>query len=451
MSILVIERDSIVIRLRTVLGRLIFSLAIVALAAPLIYRSYRIFRADRIVRGEQTFESYSRALDYNPSDATLWWHRGRLAFNSVERPDIAQAVSDYKKALSLNPRLGQAWADLAVCYEQTGDSAGAEGALEKACATRTYSPVIRWQTGNFYLRQGNLEKMYQSFKLACSYDSEKLPIAIDLAWKADSEHGQILGKLVPDTMQANLRYLGFLVARDELDLAAAAWKRCLAGEIPADLEFKPGVSFSYLDRLLAQGRIDDALLVWDQALQKAGMGLHDSRLRSETAAAANPGNGSNLLWNGSFERELLRGGFDWRYSETPEAQFRIDLQERIEGLKCLKITFGDSNVYLTHLSQIVPVARPGNYILEFYIKSEGLTTDQTPYFSITGYPEARGATLRTGMFPESTPWRKTTAPFTVDAGCKALRLMLRRDRSTKFGNQLKGTLWLDNVKIFPEK
>jgi hypothetical protein len=443
MSFITPERNFILIRPRPIILRLVFFVAILALAAPLIYRSYHIFRADRIVRSEQTFESYSRAIECNSENATFWWHRGRLAFNSITNPDIAQAINDYRKALSLNPRLGQAWADLAVCFEQTGDGDGAKDALEKAIAARPYSPAIRWQAGNFYLRQGDLEKMYRSFKLACTYDGEKLPMAINLAWKVDSDRRQILNKLIPDTLQANLAYLNFLVTRNELDLAEAAWKRCL--EIPADFEFKPGAAFPYIDRLLAQNRVDDALLVWDQALGKAGTGIHDQRLEREVAAG--PEGGLNLVWNGSFELQPLQGGFDWRYSETPEVQFDVDVQERLEGVKSLKITFGDSNISFAHLSQIVPLPQPGDYTLEFCLRSEGLTTDQKPYFALAGYPVESGAALRTGMFPESTPWSKTTAHFSVGPGCKAIRLTLRRDRSEKFNNKLKGTLWLDRVRI----
>jgi tetratricopeptide (TPR) repeat protein len=450
MSILSLEKDSVIIRIRSITGRLIFSLIILALAAPLLYRSYCIFRADRIIRNEQTFEAYTRALRYDPANAELWWHRGRLAYNSIAAPDIAQAMRDYRQALSLNPRLGQAWADLALCYEQTGDDAGAESALEKACATRTYSPVIRWQAGNFYLRRGHLEKMYQSFKLACEYDREKLAIAIDMAWRADPDHARILQKLIPDSIQANLQYLDYLVSRDELELARPVWERCLAGEIPTDFEFKPGVSFAYIDHLLAKGRVPEALRIWDEALEKSGTGLHDTRFQSGLSGAGDGQAPLNLMWNGSFENDPLRGGFDWRYPEMPAVKFQIDLQDRIEGLKCMKITFGGTNIAFSHLGQIVPVPRPGNYVLEYFLKAEGLSTDQTPYFSVTGYPEPRCASLRTGMFPASTPWRKETVTFAVNEGCPAIRLTLQRDRSAKFDNELKGTLWLDNIKIYAE-
>ena len=446
MPILRVEKGSIALITNTYPRRIAFTLIILALAAPPIYRSYRIFRADRIIRSEQTVDSYSRALEYDPGNATLWWHRGRLRHYSVGTVDIPLAISDYQKALSLNPRLSQAWVDLADCYERTGRYAEAEEALDKACATYTYSPITRWQAGNFFLRRGNLPRMYECFKMASQYDPGKLDIAIDIAWKVDPERAGILEKLVPDTLPANLRYLDFLVSRDELDLARAAWERVLKNDIPPETEFKAASSFGYIDHLLARSRFEDAERVWDEALQKSGSGLRDMRMVREGPAdrASGP---PNLVWNGSFENEILRGGFDWRYPEMKDVQFEVDLNNRIEGLKSFKVTFGGANLQFSHLSQIVPIPGPGSYLLDFYLRTEGLTTDQTPYLSIQGYPEASGASLRTDRFPESTEWKKLTFPFEVSNKCKAIQLVLRRDPSSKFDNLIKGSLWLDDISI----
>lgn len=426
--------------------RIAFTLAILALAAPPIYRSYRIFRADRIVRSEQTVESYSRALEYNPANATLWWYRGRLRDYSVAELDIAQAISDYQKALSLNPRLSQAWVDLADCYERTGRYADAEEALNKACATHTYSPITRWQAGNFYLRRGNLPRMYECLKMASEYGPEKLGMAIDIAWKVDPDRVGILQKLVPDTLSANLRYFNFLVSCGELDLARAAWERVLKNEIPPESEFKVASSFGYIEYLLAKSRVEDAERVWDEALQKSGNGLRDKRMAKEEPADRASGS-PNLVWNGSFENEILRGGFDWRYPDMKDVQFEVDLNNRMEGLKGFKVTFGGTNIQFSHLSQIIPIPNPGSYVLDFYLRTEGLTTDQTPYFEIQGYLGASGALLRTDRFPESTPWKKLSFPFVASDKCKAIQLVLRRDPSSKFDNQIKGSLWLDNISI----
>jgi hypothetical protein len=430
--------------------RIVFSLIVAALLVPVIYGNYRLYRADRSIKGQQTADAYSKALQYDPSNPVLWWYRGRLRHYSVGRVDIPGAISDYKKALALNPRLSQAWVDLADCYERTGNEDEAEAALEKAFATRAYSPLIRWQAGNFFLRRGKLDKMYECFKLAGEFDRSKLGIATELAWKADPNHEEILRKLIPDDIQSNLGYLAFLVGKDELDLAGPVWQRCLQNEIPADFDFKVSLSGRYVDRLLAKNRVDEALRVWQDALAKAGTPLHDARPAGGSRADAGR-KAENLVWNGSFESEMIRDGFDWRYpADSSEMQFRIDRNNRVDGLKSMRVTFGDTNISFGHLRHIVPVFEPGTYRLDYYLRTDGLTTDQTPYMSVQGYPDASCATGRSNNFPHVTAWSKVTVPFTVKEGCKAVELKLRRDRSSKFDNQLKGSLWLDGVAISKE-
>jgi tetratricopeptide (TPR) repeat protein len=422
------------------------SIIILLAILPALYRSYGIFRADRIVRSSKTAGSYSRAIQYDPSNATLWWHRGRLHHYSLQSFDITQAAGDYQRALSINPRLGEAWADLSDCYDHMNRYEEAEAALKKAFSVRRYSPQIRWQAGNFYLRRGNLPKMYECFQLASQYDPQKLDIAMDTSWKIDSEHEQILQKLIPDTLVANLKYLNFLVARGELDLARPVWQRCLNNALPADFEWKPSSAFSYIDHLLIRMRVSEALGVWKDVLRKTRPGLSDFRPAAKISGAAEIGS-ENLLWNGSFEHEILQGGFDWRYQDTEALRFRIDTANRMEGLKSLQMTFGGENIASTLLLQIAPIPEPGPHQVDFYLRTKGLTSDQMPYLVIQGYPEAEGASARSAFFPATTDWSKISVPFTANPGCKTVLLILLRDRSSKFDNRIKGSLWLDGFAL----
>jgi tetratricopeptide (TPR) repeat protein len=428
-------------------GRILFSLAVVALLSPIIYSSYRTFRADWIIQNRQTSEAYSQAIQYDPSNPLPWWYRGRIRHYSVDLVDIPGAVSDYKTALALNPWLGEAWVDLANGYELTGNGEAAEAALEKAFATRTYSPLIRWQAGNFFLRRGKPDKMYECFKLASEFDKEKLGIAMEIAWKADPDHQEILQKLIPNDMQSNLTYLDFLVGKNELDLVRPVWQRCLENDISSDSPFHASTANNYVDHLLARNRIAEALRVWDDALAKSGSAPRDMR-RPTGSSPGKSQKPASLVWNGSFESEMIRGGFDWRYpSDSPDMQFQIDMDNRVDGFKSLRIKFGGANLSFSHLSQIVPIFEPGTYDLDFFLRTDGLTTDQTPFLSIRGYPDASCAAARSENFPPTSVWSKVSVPFTIKEGCNAIELVLRRDPSSKFDNKLKGALWLDNVTI----
>lgn len=441
------KRGFEVFNFRSPLRRAILSAVILVAVAPAIYRSYRIFRADRIVRSEKTVESYSRAIQFDPSNATLWWHRGRLRHYSIQAVDIAQAAADYEKALSINPRLGEAWADLSDCYDQMGKYKDAEAAIEKAFAVRPYSPQIRWQAGNFYLRRGNLPRMYECFRLASLYDPQKLRIAMDVSWKIDSEHERILERLIPDTLAANMQYLHFLVARDELELAAPVWQRCLTNAVPADFDLKPSATFAYIDRLLARKRVMEALSIWNDILRKTRSGLTDHRLPRNPGSASDRPRPASLIWNGSFEYEMLQGGFDWRYHDTEALRFRIDTANRMEGLKSLHMTFGGENLASAFLHQILPIPEAGPYQVDFYLRTDGLTTDQLPYFLIRGYPDAAGASARSDFFPATADWSKVSVPFVAIPGCSAVHLILLRNSSSKFDNKIKGSLWLDGFTV----
>jgi tetratricopeptide (TPR) repeat protein len=421
------------IRIHSLLLRALLSIVIALLASIAIYRGYGIYRADRIVRSGQTVENYNLALKYDPGNPTLWWNRGRLWHYSVQQLDLAKAAADYQRALDLNPRLSQAWVDRSDCLERMGRYREAETALENAFAAHRYSPLIRWQAGNFFLRRGNLPKMYECFRIASQYEADKLAIAIDTAWKIDDDHAGILEKLVPDDINSNLSYLGFLVGLDELNLAAPAWRRCRNNTLPDEFEFKPSLIFPYIDRLLAHSRAAEAKQVWEEAIRKSGF--------------AGESKSGNLIWNGSFENEILRGGFDWRYPETTEVRFRVESGNRMDKLRSLHITFIEANISAGFLNQIVQIPKPGKYILDFYVRTDGLTTDQLPYAAIQGFPDAAGTSARSACFPATEGWSKVSIPFTVAENCHAIDLALRRDRSSRFDCQIKGSLWLDGFVI----
>jgi tetratricopeptide (TPR) repeat protein len=433
------------IKINALLMRISISAIIAFLAYFAIQNSYGVYRADRISRSSQTVDSYQEALEYDDSNPTLWWSLGRLRHYSIEKADLPGAADNYRNALTRNPRLSQAWVDLADVYERQGKIYEAETALENAYTTQKYSPLILWQAGNFYLRRGNLHKMYENFKIASQYDQQKLSIALNIAWKIDPDHEGILQKLVPDNLPSNLEYLSFLISHDKLDLAAPVWQRCMKNEITDDFIFKASTAFSYIDHLLNQNRVSEAEQVWDDALRKSGLG--SIRNRQKTKQYSPLMYQSNLLWNGSFERDLLKGGFDWRYNEIPGCRIRIDSVIRIDQLKSLRMTFDSFNNPSTCLSQIMLIPQPGSYIIDFFLRTENLTTDQTPYLIIQNYPDTNTICARSEHFPANTQWCKVSVPFITNKNCTAVLLSLRRDDSTKFDNKIKGILWLDGFTL----
>ena len=416
---------------------------------PAIHLAYRIAMAEYPVRTYGDLESYNRAVRLDPANGEYWWMRGRFRHFDPASIDLKDAIADYEHALELNPRLGTAWLDLADAYERNGQGKKAEAAIQNALCVHTYSPSARWQAGNFYLLRGNLLKMYECFKMAGEYDPEKLRSALQLVWKVDPDRSRIETQLIPQNLPSCLIYLNFLVERDELDLAKGAWERCIQMPIPERFQYTASHVFPLIDHMLSGNRVKEAFQVWQQALQKGKERLIDNRaIYDPRESSGLPGRDViNLVWNGSYEKEMLNGGFDWRYYEIPEVELQTDQSAHHDGSKSLRLDFAPNNIGYSHLYQIVPIPASGMYRLEYYAKTEALTSDQRPYFAIYAYPENAPPLLQTEMLPASSSWEKYTAEFNIKPGTDAVLLKLLRDVSTKLGNQIQGSLWLDQISI----
>jgi tetratricopeptide (TPR) repeat protein len=412
---------------------------------------YRHFQADLLVAKEQTIESYTRAIAYSANNAELWWVRGRLHHYGFERNNLTAAVQDYRRALSLNPRIGQAWIDLADCLEREGNPAGAEESFQNALKVWTYSPIVHWQAGNYYLTHGNLEKMYRHFRTAIDYDTSKLDIALRVSYQVEPDPSRILSRLVPDKMATNLNALAFFIAHDEMTIAGIAWARLIRNHLPEKPLMDLSVAFPYIDALLSKNRIEDAYRVWLESREKFTPQRGTVRPETQLRTDSMPNPAKNIVWNGSFEDEILDGGFDWRQQKTDGADIQIDSALHEEGSKSLRVTFHGVNIHFSHLSQILPISKAGNYQFQYYLKTENLTTDQRPYFTIESFPVPQDTLLQTDAFPSLSAWEKHSYSFKVNPGTKAIKLSLRRSPSERFDSQITGSLWLDNVAIDVEK
>jgi tetratricopeptide (TPR) repeat protein len=424
--------------------RIALTILLLAVIAPALFLAYRVCRAEYRVRTSGDLGSYIQAIHLDSANGEYWWMRGRFRHYDLESMNVPAAIADYERALQLNPRIAKAWLDLSDAYEKTGLLQKAESALHNAMRVHAFSPSVRWQAGNFYLIRGDLQRMYECFKMASEYDIEKLNSALQLVWKIDPDRPRIERDLIPQNLPSYLLYLNFLVSHDELDLAKAAWEKSLRMPIPDRFQYRVSSAFGLIDRLLMKDRIEEAVHVWQQDLQKEGSkGIHSNfeslkqSMRSET----------NLIWNGSFEEEILNGGFDWRFFGIPEVEVQTVLNESFYGIKCLRIRFSSSNVPYLHLRQALPILDPGIYRFEYYAKTLDLTSDQRPYFALRAFPENGRTYFHTEMLPANSSWQRYSYEFRVEPGTKALQLMLIRDLSTKLGNQIQGTLWLDSVSI----
>ena len=131
----------------------------------------------------------------------------------------------------------------------------------------------------------------------------------------------------------------------------------------------------------------------------------------------------------------MNGGFDWRFGSTEHAEARRDTTTAQEGIASWLVTFdGKENVDYAALSHWLPVTRGQQYMLSFWMKTEGITTNEGVFMEV----DEQASEKQMG----TTYWRQFTIPFTASSDLATLRL--RRMPSKKFDNLLKGKVWLDN-------
>ena len=374
-----------------------------------------------------------RAATREPQNAALWYQLGRYWQLNFEHADLPLAISYYRRATSINPRPASYWMDLAGAYETTGNTAQAEEAFRRAREVYPVSAEAAWRLGNFLLRQGRIPEAFQNIHDALVSDPKFTALAVSRCWRSTGDIHRILTDVLPDREGANWDAIQFFVDEREPVPAMAIWERIAAHRSSSPVS----QALPLLDMLVETRHADDARKVWVQALSVAGI-------------PAEAGPYSGLVWNGGFEQEFLNGGFDWRVSPAEGAQMGWDEQILHSGRRSLRVDFdGSANVDFQNVWQYVLVQPATRYRFVAFFRAQDLSTDSGMRFEIRDVSNP-GAPLRfTPNVSGTQPWSEEAAEFTTSPDTKLLQIVLRRTRSEKLGNKIRGTAWIDEVTIVP--
>jgi hypothetical protein len=179
--------------------------------------------------------------------------------------------------------------------------------------------------------------------------------------------------------------------------------------------------------------VDEASIVWQQACSASGIAVEPQD--------------NSLIWDGGFERALLNGGFAWRYQPILGGDINLDEEVVHSGRRSLRVIFdGTSNVNFENIWQFVPVQPNTRYRFNAYLRSQEITTDKGMRFQIAGSGISNQFTPNV---VGTQPWTLEDVEFTTGSETRLLRISLRRETSTKFGNKIGGTVWVDDVSLVP--
>lgn len=485
---------------RFVLATLIFSSCIVA-GRITLQNAFIETALDRAPSKENLLAA-AKITTLNPEVESAL---GQMYQYSATDYDLDKAIHHYSLSLKRNSYDSGVWVSLFRAYETKGDLNKANLALKNAALASPASASVHWTYANFLVRnqenlevregkkQGGQDSWRQLFlselHRTVELDPATLFPALDLARRAGIDNETIYHQTVPKSggdlaedrrspallqpsaiLSLQLTTIAYFVQQKDFSTAALAWKTLTGLNLPLTMN----QTLPYINALIGAGRIDEAARTWSQTLQITGYLEGDTtvapltdplngRFKSttetgllENRAAVWMGPPSrvdsqaqtgNLIFNPSFLRPPLNGGFDWLIQDSKETPIQFDPEVPFKSHHSLRLEFtGSGNLDFAGVYQYVPVSASTNYEFSAWMKSEGVSTDQGPFFEILDLKNPSGA-WKTASLLGDHDWTEQHVSFTTGSATSLLLLRLRRLPSTKFDNLIRGKLWLGAVSL----
>ena len=398
-------------------------LVVISLLAAGVYswfaiRGYEAFR----LSGIMAQNPLERAIAIEPQNA--------FAFNALCRYrmniqlDAHGAIPSCARAVELNRYDAAYWLDLAEAYFETGNQSEQLRAIQGALAAAPATPDVAWTAANLFLARGDIDQALSKYTVALKNDPSLAPQVIAICWRRTGEVEPIL-RMLPPISSVYLDAIRLFDSERRSDFSSQIWDRLFQLRLPVDYH----QALFYISDLLSEGNTDTAERVRDQ-------------LAVLTPEFAKYASSDSLVVNGSFELEVLNGGFDWRLEHRPGTSLAIDTSQFVDGSRSLEISFDgrtpDAGIY-----QLVPVNPAREYTASAWVRSEELKTANGPSLTVSD-PQTGAVYGRSEETAGTRPWHQVAAKFVTDAKTRLVKLQFARDPKDTL---VTGRFWVDNVQL----
>jgi hypothetical protein len=409
-------------------------LGVIALSILLTYETTRVALATGPV-DSISIPAVQKGLAHDPGNSALLHQLGLLYASSPTEMNPAEALKCLRQAVTLNPHRWEYWTDLAIACDSAGDTACSDQAFERARALNPLTPRLQWVIGNHYVLTDRVQAGFPYFRRFLQAMPEYAGPTFRLCLRATGDPQQVYREVIPQAPDSTLRFsfLTYLCDTGDYESAMRIWGQMIAGpdHPPGLLAVKP-----FLDFLLEHDEIRNATTVWED-LQRRGL----------VAKETTPESG-NLVYNGSFERQPLNIGFDWRYDEGSDLVFDFSDPQAYQGGRCLRIEFpvGRNQDY-DLVSQVVPVVPSTRYQLTAYVRSADLISDSGPRLRVIQLGCPNCAISTSDQTLGTTKWHPVDVIFTTPPQTQAVRISFWRPPGRTVPRDISGTVWLDEVDL----
>jgi len=374
--------------------------------------------------GRSDLESLQRAALLQPNNADVHYRLGR--YYSLVEQSPEQASQSYLAAIRLNPNSARYWLELAGAYQWMGNIDAQKDAVDHAVATEPTTPQVAWEAANYYLVQSQNDRALREFSVVLANDPYLPPAALQFCWRIKPDVDALLRDVVPAKVNVYSAFLDLLVSKGETQAADKVWGRLAQLHQPLETRHV----FPYIAYLVTQKQVDQARTVWQQAAPLCGLA---SYLPSS----------DNLMVNGNFSLDVLNGGFDWTYRRSREVALALDPGQHQSGRRSLRLIFDTHGVEDAGIRQLVPVQPNTSYRFSGYFKADNLEGVGGPRFLVQD-SYSQEVAFASENLTNTDFWKQVNGKFTT--GPDTTLLVVRVQRNPP-GSPIKGTLWIDGIRL----
>ncbi|MGH9848794.1 MAG: hypothetical protein ACREBD_02945 [Blastocatellia bacterium] len=436
------------------LKRLPLLIAVVALAVWLGNFIINNFLATSLIAYGDTEASREAAIGYAPSNPLVIAARGKYLLYRAEPPRPEEAIVELRRATLASPRDYRFWLELGRAYENIGDVAGAEKALEGVVELAPRSFETRWAQANFLLRMGKTEASLENFRQAillsgrdAARPDERATLNVyNAITGALGANPDVLRGLTPANNVAQAYLAGFFATHEAIDPALEIWRRLPMN----DHASYRGATIQLLRELQGKGRFAEAREVWN--------GIES--LATADGALGSTGGEANLMLNAGFERAPLSErfteladpptGFDWIIGRHAEVRVRRTEMEKHGGNYSLQLTLAASmQSEFQNITQFISVEPSQSYRLSFFVKAKNISSapGEAPLVEVADAAQPMTFALPSVIPAGTNDWNERVIAFTTPAETRGLRLTIRCPQLRAIDLTKIAEVWFDDFKL----
>lgn len=356
----------------------------------------------------------------------------RLAEVAMSEPGfdprlLQQAKNHAILATDYSPWDYRLWHLLSMAQEANSEMEEAEKSQRTAVKLAPNFVEVNWSLANLLLREGKLRESLDPFRVAVRGNMELLPTAYELIWQASNGDLDYLRFLAAGEVEPMLRLTQFLAERSQTDAAVGIFR-----EIEAKEKVKSPSAASFITALIAANKLTVARELWldsIEGVEKEGTG--------------------NLIWNGSFEADLMKvfNHFDWTITNSNYARIGIDSSVAHSGGKSLKLIFAgrDTTKLEGEIKQLLVLKPNTKYRLECYAKAANLVTPEGPRLALLN--RTGEAAVSAAVMGGTTDWQNLLLDFTSPLEPTTMYVTLVRIPRFAYDEPTRGTVWFDDFKL----